>query len=57
MPLPVIAVPLDVIVPVSVLTVLVIGVSDQIEADKYLATKQRQGFGFKVGKIVAGGAR
>ena len=28
-----------------------------IEADKYLATKQRQGFGFKIGKIVAGGAR
>jgi hypothetical protein len=31
--------------------------SQLIEADKYLATKQRQGFGFKVGKIVAGGAR
>lgn len=26
-----------------------------IEADKYLATKQRTGFGFKIGKIVPGG--
>lgn len=30
--------------------------SQLIEADKYLATKQRRGFGIKIGKIVAGGA-
>jgi hypothetical protein len=31
--------------------------SQLIEADKYLATKQRRGFGFTLGKIVPGGAR
>lgn len=30
--------------------------SQLIEADKYLATKQRRGFGFTLGKIVPGGA-
>lgn len=30
---------------------------DLIQADQYLAGKRRQGFGFKLGKIVAGGAR
>ena len=30
--------------------------SQLIEADKYLATKQRRGFGFTIGKVVPGGA-
>ena len=31
--------------------------SQLIEADRYLAEKNRRGFGIRVGKIVAGGAR